>query len=170
MTARPTSKAVGLRHGFRSGLEDKVGAELSRGGAPFTYEEDVIHYVVPPRTAKYTPDFLLLDNGIVVETKGRFVTADRQKHLLLKEQHPAIDIRFVFSNPRTRISKGSKTTYEKWCVTHGFKYAAKTIPAAWLTEARVQARFDALKAASVQPLKNKELQEWFHAAFAAAFS
>ncbi len=64
----------------------------------------------------------------MVETKGRFLTADRQKHILIKDQHPALDIRFVFSNPNTRISKQSKTTYAMWCETHGFLYAPKTIP------------------------------------------
>ena len=56
---------------------------------------------------------------IIIETKGRFVTADRQKMLLVKEQYPDLDIRFVFSNPNSRISKKSKTTY-----AHGAKSMA----------------------------------------------
>ena len=31
------------------------------------------------RTRHYTPDFIL-ENGIVIETKGRFVSNDRRKH------------------------------------------------------------------------------------------
>ena len=73
--------------------------------------------------------------ALVIETKGRFVTADRQKHLLVKEQHPDFDVRFVFQNSRARISKTSKTTYAAWCEKHGFKYADKCVPAEWLTEA-----------------------------------
>ena len=69
-----------------------------------------------------------------MESKGRFVTEDRQKHLLVKKQHPELDIRFVFSNPRARISKTSATTYAAWCDKHGFLYAEKFIPAAWLKE------------------------------------
>lgn len=123
----------GLAEGYRSGLEDKIAAQLRAGGIDPQYETLVIKYVKPERIAKYTPDFPL-PNGIIIETKGRFVTADRQKHLLIKQQRPDLDIRFVFSNPKTRISKTSMTTYAMWCEKHGFKYAAKLIPDEWLKE------------------------------------
>ena len=71
---------------------------------------------------------------LFVETKGRFVTADRLKHIEIKKQHPHLDIRFVFSNSRQRISKTSKTTYASWCEKHGFKYADKSVPKSWLEE------------------------------------
>lgn len=69
---------------------------------------------------------------LVIETKGRFVTADRQKHLLIKEQHPLIEVRFVFQNSRQKISKKSKTTYADWCGKHGFVFADKVVPNGWL--------------------------------------
>ena len=72
--------------------------------------------------------------ALVIETKGRFVTADRQKHLLVKEQHPDLDVRFVFQNSRARISKTSKTTYADWCNKHGFTFADKRVPEEWLLE------------------------------------
>jgi len=97
------------------------------------YETTKIEYVVPERLAKYTPDFVLR-NGIIIETKGRFVTADRQKHRLIKAQHPHLDIRFVFTNPNQRISKTSATTYAMWCEQYGFRYAKKTVPDAWFKE------------------------------------
>jgi len=97
------------------------------------YESLTIRYERPATPSRYTPDFVLR-NGIVVESKGRFVTADRKKHLLVKAQHPDIDIRFVFSNSRTRISKQSQTTYADWCQHKGFQYADKYIPEAWLDE------------------------------------
>jgi hypothetical protein len=53
----------------------------------------------------------------------------------VKEQYPDLDIRFVFSNSRTRISKQSDTTYGKWCEQKGFRYADRNIPTAWLEEA-----------------------------------
>lgn len=81
----------------------------------------------------YTPDFVLA-NGIIVETKGRFITSDRQKHLMIKEQHPDLDIRFVFSNPNSKLYKGSKTTYADWCDKHGFKWAKEEIPLEWIKE------------------------------------
>jgi hypothetical protein len=128
-----TSKEVGLALGFRSGLEEATGEQIASAGLDpkAIYESVKIEYVKPSRKSKYTPDWPL-PNGIIVETKGRFEVADRQKHLLIKEQHPHLDIRFVFSNPNTRIRKGSPTTYADWCEKHGFLYAAKRIPEEWL--------------------------------------
>ena len=103
----------------------------------FSYETRVIKYVKPERTSRYTPDFNL-DNGIIIETKGRFLTADRQKQLLVKQQHPDLDIRFIFSRSAQRISKKSKTTYAMWCEKNGFRYADVTIPHAWIIEAQTK--------------------------------
>jgi len=127
------SKDVGLKYGFRSGLEVRVAKELQAQGIPYTYEEDKIQYTKPSRLSTYTPDFRI--GNLYIETKGRFMVADRQKHILIKEQHPDIDIRFVFSNPKQRISKSSRTTYAMWCEKHGFLYAKESIPHQWLIEA-----------------------------------
>ena len=131
---KTSQQAALLKYGVRSGLEEQVRAQLEADGIRYEYEQVVIEFRQPEKPRKYTPDFLLLSNGIVVETKGRFVTADRQKHLLVQAQHSALDIRFVFSNSRQRISKQSQTTYAAWCQTKGFKYADKLIPQAWLNE------------------------------------
>jgi len=135
LTPRPSNKLtpelVGLKYGFRSGLEEDTAQQLIGAGIKYEYEKMKIGYNKPERTSTYTPDFVLA-NGIIVETKGRFLTDDRQKHLLIKQQHPEHDIRFVFSNSRQRISKASRTTYAMWCDKHGFKYADKTIPTEWL--------------------------------------
>lgn len=127
------NRFLGIRDGWRSGLEEKIADELAAQKVAFSFESLIIEYLQPAKKRKYTPDFIL-PNGIIVETKGRFVTADRQKHLLIKEQHPELDIRFVFNNSKARISKTSKTTYAMWCEKHGFQYADKSIPQAWLQE------------------------------------
>lgn len=133
-TSKPLSTSqVGLKYGFRSGLEERIAEDLTSKGVGFSFEELVIPYVKPEKPAKYTPDFVLT-NGIIIESKGRFLTEDRQKHLLIQRQHPFHDIRFVFSNSRTKISKRSKTTYADWCEKHDFLYADKEIPEAWLKE------------------------------------
>lgn len=124
---------VGIKHGFRSGLEGQVSAQLTAANIPYEYESFKVPYITPAKSHKYTPDFRL-PNGIIVETKGRFLTADRQKHLLIKDQRPELDIRFVFSNSKTKISKTSKTSYADWCLKYGFKYADKFIPQEWLKE------------------------------------
>lgn len=133
---RPTSNSRryhGITEGYRSGLEEKTAANLKERGINAQYESVKIKYVKPSKSATYTPDFVL-PSGIIVETKGRFVTADRQKHVLIKEQHPGLDIRFLFQNSRARISKTSKTTYADWCRKNGFQFADKVIPEAWLEE------------------------------------
>jgi hypothetical protein len=113
-------------------LEEKIADQLKAAGVRFEYESLTVRYHVE-ETRKYTPDFEL-PNGIIVESKGRWVTADRKKLRLIKQQYPDLDIRLVFSNPNSRISKQSKTTYAKYCVDHGFPYAKHTIPEAWLKE------------------------------------
>lgn len=121
-----------IAEGYRSGLEETTADYLTSLGISYQYEEVVITYTEPEKTRKYTPDFVL-PNGVIIETKGRFVTADRQKHIQIKTQHPHLDIRFVFSRSKSPISKTSKTTYANWCDKHGFMYADKVIPKEWLT-------------------------------------
>jgi hypothetical protein len=122
----------GLKHGYRSGLEDRIAEQLKSLSIPVEYEVFKITYEIN-ESRKYTPDFRL-PNGIIIESKGRFVTADRKKHLLIKKQHPKIDIRFVFSNSKAKIAKGSFTTYAEWCKANGFLYADKLIPQEWIDE------------------------------------
>lgn len=114
-------------------LERDLALQLAAAGIPVRYEEESISYLVPERHTRYTPDFLL-PNGIYVEGKGEFTPKDRVKHLLVQKQQPGLDIRFVFTNPQRRLNKASQTTYAAWCEAHGFKYAAKRIPPAWLKE------------------------------------
>lgn len=126
-----STKAVAAKYGFRSGLEMTIDESLKSQGIDGEYEKHIIQYTKPETHHKYHPDFKL-PNGIFVETKGRFLTDDRKKHLLIKAQHPNLDIRFLFQNSKTKISKASKTTYADWCIKHGFKFADKEIPADWL--------------------------------------
>jgi len=128
-----TAKQVAAKYGFRSGLEERVAEQLDKAGIDYTYEQVKLNYIKPASKHVYTPDFVL-SNGIVIETKGRFLLADRQKHILVKKHNPTLDIRFVFSNSNARISKTSSTTYAQWCKKNGFKYADKTIPKEWLDE------------------------------------
>jgi hypothetical protein len=121
-----------LLAGYRSGLEEDTAIYLKEKGVPFEYEKLKIKWV-DPKIKTYTPDFVL-DNGIIVETKGRFISSDRAKHLAVKAQHPEFDIRFVFTNSKAKLYKGSATTYGMWCKRHGFQYADKVIPDTWLRE------------------------------------
>ena len=130
---KTNSKWVAKKHGFKSGLEENISQQIESKGIKVEYETEQVPYIIPASEHTYHPDFRL-PNGIRVETKGRFVLADRKKHLLVKEQHPELDIRFVFTNSKNKISKKSKTTYGMWCEKHGFKYADKEIPEEWFLE------------------------------------
>ncbi len=132
---------------YRSGLEMKVAEELKLAKAVYQYEpkDGKIEYVIPETHHKYTPDFVITNPSgkqYIVETKGIWDHADRLKHLLIRQQHPDIDVRFVFTRSGQRIRKGSKTTYADICEGRGrgpyrgitWPYADKTVPKKWLKE------------------------------------
>ena len=117
---------------YRSGLEVEAAAFLSEHQKEVRYEKLKIEWEdLKYRT--YTPDFEL-DNGIIIETKGIFSAEDRRKHLEVQRQHPKLDIRFVFSNARSKLYKGAKSRYSDWCDKYGFKWSHRLIPKEWLTE------------------------------------
>jgi hypothetical protein len=130
--------------GYRSGLEVKIADELKAEGVEAEYEAVIIHYTKPAKRHRYTPDWVL-PNGIIIETKGRFVTEDRTKHRLIREQYPTLDIRFIFSNPNVKIGKKSKTTYGMWCQRLDIPYATRSIPGAWLREPLCERRWQAIR-------------------------
>ena len=114
---------------YRSNFENNFATFLELNNVRYDYESEKIHFT--PKTRVYTPDFHLLDYDMFVETKGQFVASDRAKHLLIREQHPDIDIRFVFQNTQKKLYKGAKTTYSDWCKKHGFQYAQEELPRSW---------------------------------------
>lgn len=131
---KTSSSRRGIANGYRSGLEETISEQIATvTGKPAAYETTVIRYSKPSSDHRYTPDFVL-PNGIIVESKGRFLPDDRKKHLLIKQQHPDKDIRFVFSNPKARLSKTSLTTYAAWCDKYGFQWANKVVPVEWFKE------------------------------------
>lgn len=144
--------ALTIEPTFRSGLEKKVAEQLEAGGVAYRHEGKWVRYIVPEREAKYLPDFDFEEDypkcPIIVEAKGRFGggnprfkqpatdgAKERQKLILLKEQHPELDIRIVFQRASTPIYPGSKTTYGKWATDHGFLWSDKgTVPPEWIND------------------------------------
>lgn len=131
----------------RSGLEDAIEKELKKKKVVYKYEpkDGKIPYIIPESLHTYTPDFVIKTKSgkeIIIETKGIWDSDDRKKHLLIRQQHPHLDIRFVFSRSKSRIRKGSKTTYADICEGRGrapykgvtWKYSDKTIPKEWINE------------------------------------
>ena len=138
-----------LNKTYRSGLEARNIELLDKiPGLKYHYEppEGKLKYVVPEKVCTYTPDFYITTLGtgktIIVETKGIWDYEDRFKHYLIRQQHQALDVRFVFTRAKNRISKRSNTTYADICEGNGrppfkgikWRYAERTIPVEWLYE------------------------------------
>ena len=118
---------------YRSWLEADVAKALHMVSVKFEYEPFKIHYVIPAQAHTYTPDFEL-DNGIIVETKGRWTSADRKKMGLVIEQNPEMDIRMLFALDN-KISPNSRTKYSTWCEKRDIKYAiGAEVPQEWINE------------------------------------
>jgi hypothetical protein len=115
---------------YRSQFEKIVAVKMAQDGGVFKYETIRLPYV--PKVRHYTPDFYIPETDIYIEAKGRLTREDRTKMLLIKQQHPECDIRFVFANAKNKLYKSSKTTYSDWCNKHGFDWAEKTVPREWL--------------------------------------
>lgn len=131
MPRRPTKNRIQKQHQYRSNSELNTAFVLTKHNIEFKYEPDKIPYEWR-EDKNYIPDFLL-PNGIILEVKGRFMLEDRKKHLFLRDQHPDVDIRFVFDNPYRKLYKGGKMTYADWCDKYNFKYCkgGEGIPLEW---------------------------------------
>lgn len=96
------------------------------------YETEKLDYIL---TRNYVPDFVLsFDDGrkIYIETKGHLRQEDRAKMLAVKNRHPDLDIRIVFSKDN-RLNKRARSRYSDWAKRHGFPYAVGTLPTDWLS-------------------------------------
>lgn len=140
MYQRQKFKRVQISKGviLKSGLEEVVFTYLKKNKLSFKYEGLKITYFQPEIKKTYTPDFPI-KGSFIIETKGAFNSADRKKMKLIKKQNPELDIRFIFSNSKTKIGKKSLTTYGKWCELNDFPYhciqsTKETFPNDWLKE------------------------------------
>jgi len=119
-------------------LEEVVYTYLTKHKCTFKYEGLKVTYFQPEIKKTYKPDFPIR-GSFIIETKGAFNSADRKKMKLVKSQNPKLDIRFIFSNSKTKIGKKSKTTYAKWCELNDFPYhciysTKEVFPTEWLKE------------------------------------
>lgn len=130
---------------YESKFEATIAEYLDRNSCRFQYETLHLDYWIEiprgycskctatrPRINRvYTPDFIL-DNGVILEAKGRFTAEERKKHAALKEQHPELDIRMVFLYDNY-MNKSKKTRYSQWCKQKNIQYTVGSeIPKEWM--------------------------------------
>ena len=107
----------------RSKLELKFEEIIKEFNVEYDYEVTKIPYTIPESNHNYTVDWTFI-NGLLVETKGYLSDhKERYKYVLLKQQHPDLDLRFVFDNPN-KLCGGTKMTHAKWAEKHGFAYCS----------------------------------------------
>ena len=116
---------------FRSGLEQRIADNLTGRNCEYEYELMSVAYFIEH---KYKPDFVL-PNGIIIEAKGYFRYKEQRMHRSIKEQHPELDIRFVFSNMNSRV-QGSRLTCANWCKKHNFLCSEKIVPHEWTKDVK----------------------------------
>lgn len=116
---------------FRSGFEKKL-YEQSEGLVEYEPKDGHLSYNMP---RQYIPDFVIRSNGIRVEAKGYFRSADRAKLLRVRKDNPGVDIRLVFQRAGNKLTKSPNSmTYAQWCDRHGFEWAEGNIPESWFRE------------------------------------
>lgn len=121
---------------FNSGLEDKFAEHLRDLGIPHDYERDKITYVKPITKSQclecgskhcgqnrvYTPDFFLPD-GVVIELKGYLDQTLRAQFRLIRDQHPGLDLRFIFQQDNViKYRSGNTERYSQWAKDLGYPY------------------------------------------------
>ena len=107
----------------RSKLEERFESILKEFDVQYEYEVTKIDYIIPESSHTYTVDWTVL-NGRLIETKGYLSDhAERRKYVLLREQHPELDLRFVFDNPN-KLCGGTKMSHAKWADKYGFKWCS----------------------------------------------
>lgn len=133
--SRKLARLVAAMVGKRSMGEVKFDAAFLEGNTVQSeYEPDTFKYVVE-ETRTYTPDFKIKTKSgkiFYIEYKGVLDLETRKKMQRVRDQHPHLDIRFVFQKASNKIRKNSPTTYGMWCDKTGFEWADNQIPKRWL--------------------------------------
>lgn len=124
-------------NGFRSKFENNIDKNIPNEYKEYiSYETEKLEYIIE---SNYNPDFIIENKKtkkkIYVEAKGFFDAKDRKKILAVIKCNPSIDLRLLFQNKDNKISKGSNTTYAKWCENNGIKYEEGIyLPKSWIEE------------------------------------
>jgi hypothetical protein len=109
----------------RSKLEERFEQIIKPSGVLYGYEITKIPYTIPESSHQYIADWTF-PNKLYIETKGYLSDyTERRKYVMLKEQHPELDLRFVFVNPK-KLCGGTKMTHGEWADKYGFQWCSIT--------------------------------------------
>jgi hypothetical protein len=120
---------------YRSKFEHEFASYLSNLGVPFNYELYQLEYWYTKKGVTlgcmtcgsndiqqkgwYKPDFWLPEQGIFVETKGRFTHKDRNKMVEIKKAHPETEVKLLFMDNRV-FDKRSGFRHLDWCEKNNY--------------------------------------------------
>ena len=108
----------------RTGIyKSKFESEFAANFPDLEYEPRKFQYVVPASVHNYTPDFKVSEK-VYIECKGRFTVKDRQKMILVKNQHPHIKFIMVFMNPNLKLGSRIGTCMDWAKKNHIMAFAA----------------------------------------------
>jgi hypothetical protein len=122
----PTSKTKpkspspkrGRQPRLKSKFEKRFYEEITRRGLVLSYETDTLPYTLD---LSYKPDWKVED-GLYLETKGKFDYVERRKMLAVLRANPGKEVRMVFMRNQ-KLGKGSKMNYGEWCDKHGIRWS-----------------------------------------------
>ena len=126
------ARAAAREAGYHSAFEQSIGTQLREAGVAHVHHPDPLAYEV---THTYTPDFVVsgpIGGFFYIEVKGYFPPEERTKLLAVRRCNPSREIRIVFQNANTKLSRNGKTTYGDWATRNGFVWADGAVPEEWL--------------------------------------
>lgn len=112
---------------LRSGPERSLDLQLRASGLVYSNEAIKLPYIL---SYNYIPDFYIPSLDMYIEVKGYFRRDDQAKMKAIKQQHPELDIRFVFQEADKKIAYG-KITNAQWAEKNNFPWAEGRIPDEW---------------------------------------
>jgi len=115
--------------GMRSMGEVRCAADMDKRKVKYRYEDLKLTYQYEPQT--YTPDFIL-ENGAIIEYKGKMTNETRKKILAIIRCNPDIQLHLVFEKPNNKIRKGSKTAYWQWAEKNDIPWSEHYVKKEWL--------------------------------------
>jgi hypothetical protein len=136
---RKEAKRHAAMCGMKSMLEVEIATMLDEAKIKWKYEPIKMKYHTCPgwcedcnvKCQYYEPDFVL-ENGTILEVKGKMTLETRKKMVAVKRCHPKSRIIMIFGYANNKLSaRPNATRYWQWAEKEGFEWTDKTISRRW---------------------------------------